>query len=189
MAKSAASKEAKEKKKLIITPEPASPVAPNVLARIVALAKEQKQIQDDLDANAEQRKVLNKKFVEIAGGYQAEGSLDKEIEVPKMGAESKHREAMIKWLKENNHQDLIKSSIIALFSQDAEDKRLESAIASLTELKVPFDNFESVNANSLKALIKELIEDGSEIPFQDLGIFIYKQTEIKIKKDKKEKVS
>ncbi len=196
----------KPKKKDAIAIATPTGISKGLMARIVELAKKQVELEKHLEKNAEDRKQLNKDFEKIAGGFQAEGELplamqeaeitelvledgnriilDKELKIPSLAGGSKHLPTVIKWLKDSGHQDLIKSELTAQFTMDKDDLRLPEAIKALEKLKVPFSNYESANANSFKALVNELLENGEDVPIGELGIMEFKQTEIKAKKVK-----
>jgi hypothetical protein len=82
------------------------------------------------------------------------------------------------WLREHGHGDLIKNTVSLTFGRGEDDK----ADALLRELDAKgFDpeQKESVHAGTLKAFVKEQINEGREIPSELFGVYIGQKTTIK----------
>ena len=172
------------------------------LGRLIRLAQKQRDLEKELDALEDQRKAKVKDLERIAGGYQSEGelpmamqemeltsfemddgsvvSIDEELKPPSMAANSKNREPLLKWLKDNKHGDAIKAATTVSFSHD--DPRKALVEEALSKIGVPFDYFETMHPQTLAALLRELLEAGEEVPTDDLGIFIYKRAKVKAPK-------
>lgn len=177
------------------------------LKRILELAKEQLTLEQQLDKNKEERSALNEKYQLLAGGYQHEGTLPKamqtagmsefvmedgntirvnnELGLPALGANSKHRDKVLAWLKSSGNGDIIKSEVKVMFGQG--DERLKKVMEQLEIIGVPFENYETANAASFAALVREMIRNGEFVPMEELGIFIYKSSEVEVPKAPKPK--
>lgn|SRR3990167_2055639 len=171
-----------------------------LLERIVRLSQEQVDLEASKEKMEMDLKDINKRLEKIAGGFQSEGELpaamqeaeiselalesgrkikvNEELGAPSLAKDSKNRLPVLEWLKKNGHQDIIKSELKAQFTQDKTDKRLEQAIEALTKIGVPFDNYESANAQTFKSLLRELLEGGEELPMEELGIKIYRRSKV-----------
>lgn len=169
------------------------------LARIVKLAQQQRDIEASIAKAEEDLKTLNKNRERIAGGHLCEGELPlamqeaeltefkmedgtiitvaEELQPPSMAAKSADREPMLKWLDANSLGDAIKNSITILFTKG--DKNVPIIKAELDKLKVAYEDFATIHPSTLKALLKELLEKGDELPMEDLNIKMFRQSKVK----------
>ncbi len=107
----------------------------------------------------------------------AKVSVDDVLELPSMAADSLMREPMIKWLEANGNGSMVKNLISIPFEKgDARAKIVEDGLIAEG---ISYEKFQSVNANSLKALINEMLQDGQAVPMEELGISIYRQSKVK----------
>lgn len=191
----------------MIPPEEMEVEAPegDLLNRIVELANRQVQIEADLAALAEQAKTLQAELETIAGGFKNEGLLvaalneagmknftltdgtvievKDVLQMPSVAQKSKYREPVLNWLDEN-HPDVIKRVIaIPLVKGDERVAEIRRVLAE--QLKVVFSEDRTVNPQTLGALIRELLENGAEVPMETLGVFSLKKAAVEIPKVKK----
>lgn len=172
---------------------------PQLLDRIKELAVKQLELEAKKDKLSEDLKENNIAIEVVRGGPGQEGELpaamqEAEIEeftlgngaciavainysMPSMAADSEKRQPMIDWLEKNGHSGMVKNAVTVLFEKG--DKRIEELEAFLELQKMAHDKFSSVNAQSLKALIKGLLEDGDDVPLEELGIGVYRQSKVK----------
>lgn len=75
--------------------------------------------------------------------------------------------AALSWLREHNFGDLIKHEIKAQLGK-GEDEKAEQLCEQLLELGINYTDTESVHAITLKAFIKEQVENMAELPSDDL---------------------
>lgn len=87
---------------------------------------------------------------------------------------AENKPAAFRWLRENDFDGIIKSSIKADFGK-GEISEAERVIKLLDDAGVAADLSESVHAATLKAFVKERLEAGDNIPVDTFGIFEFKQ--------------
>lgn len=88
----------------------------------------------------------------------------------------------LKWLEDNDHENLIKREFKVLFSKNEEEwaKEFEEMLAqSERELNVEVNR--GVHASTLSAFVREQLEQGVDIPLQLFGAMRQRVTKIKIK--------
>lgn len=177
----------------------------DLLKRITELATRLAEIEADQAALVEQAKALLAEHEAIAGGFRNEGTLvaalneagmqnftltngtivevKEVLQMPSVAVKSKYREPVLNWL-DANHPDVIKRVIAIPLAKDT--KNLEEIRRVLAEqLKVVFSEDRTVNPQTLGALIRELLEDGAEVPMETLGVFSLKKAAVEIPKVKK----
>lgn len=84
------------------------------------------------------------------------------------------------WLKEHGHDSLIKNEFKVEFGRD-QDKLSEEFKQYLEGEweEVDFKNKKSVHASTLKAFVKEQVEEGVNIPFDLFGVLRQRFTKLK----------
>ena len=93
----------------------------------------------------------------------------------------KNREAAFAWLRANDLGDGIKAGVTVDLVPDDEGESAEERSNVLTLLKkagLSFTEKETIHPSTLKALIKELTEQGVEIDEKLFGVFRYRQAKI-----------
>jgi len=92
---------------------------------------------------------------------------------------SKQEEAF-QWLVDNGFADTIKNVISQTFPAGEQgSKNLSDALEKIKETGLPFNLNKSIHASTLKALVKERMEKGEEVPMETLGVFVEKVIKIK----------
>lgn len=89
-----------------------------------------------------------------------------------------NRAAAFDWLKENNHDDIIKHDVIVKLKKgESED---HTKITEFLEKEgVPYEDKEHIHPATLKAFVNEQMEAGSDIPQDVFKVFPIRKTKIK----------
>lgn len=74
-----------------------------------------------------------------------------------------NRAAAFAWLRKNKLDSIIKRTIDIAFGM-GEDKKAAAIAKLLTSKRVPFESAESVHANTLRAFVRERLEEGKALP-------------------------
>ena len=90
----------------------------------------------------------------------------------------KNQDAAFKWLRSNNHADLIKNEVKVGFGK-GEDIGAMRIKKFLNEQGYSFTDKEAVHPQSLSAFIREQTEKGKALPHDLLGVHIGQTTKIK----------
>jgi hypothetical protein len=86
------------------------------------------------------------------------------------------------WLRENGHGDLIKNNVILEFGK-GQDEMAQSVIHDAQEKGYNVKQKQAVHASTLKAFVKEQIQDGKQVPNDMFGVYVANRVTIK-KEDK-----
>ncbi len=98
--------------------------------------------------------------------------------IPKKNTEKAH-----KWLRENDHADIIKNVLTISFTKGQDEEAIKVS-DSLEEQGYAPTTKESVHTSTLKSWAKEQIESGKVIPLKLLGIFHARKALITVPKKK-----
>ena len=92
-----------------------------------------------------------------------------------------HKEEAFRWLRENNHGDLIKNNLSVSFGkgEDADAVKLKE---SLEKQGLVVDQKQDVHWQTLRGFVKEQIEKNKTIPSETFGLYIANRTKIKSNK-------
>lgn len=170
------------------------PVVRDVIARLVATYKQTLDEKAALDAQTEALSERARKLVEftipealraanLSGIKLPDGTkvdLDSAVQTS-LSAEKKP--AAYTWLREHGHEDVIKSKLSIAFAK-GDTERVDATRAALEELQVPFELQDDVHASTYKALIRELMGNGEQLPLDVLGVFIVEQAKVTFPKSK-----
>ena len=91
-----------------------------------------------------------------------------------------NKEKAFKWLRDNGLGDIIKNEISVSFGRNAENKAADYAALAAERGFQPTQKLK-VEPMTLKALVRERIEAGKEMPTEIFNIFIGNKTTIKRK--------
>ena len=91
------------------------------------------------------------------------------------------REEAFKWLRDNGLGDLIKNEVTVAFGMDEDIRASDYASLAKRQGYEPVQKV-SVHTGTLKALVRERIESGKEIPTELFNVFAGNQTKITRKK-------
>lgn len=182
-------------------------IAPDKMQQLVALSARAEELEADLERLDEEASTKSKELQTILGGYQQVGTLvellqstgvsditltngtrvviEEELKAPGMGAESKYREIVISWAKQNGHGGAVKGEVtvnIPVGKEELADEVLKFA----TETHgLQAKKFETINSQTLKKLLNDLLEDGADVPLDQIGAFVFRKAEVLKAKEKK----
>jgi hypothetical protein len=91
------------------------------------------------------------------------------------------REEAFKWLRDNGLGDLIKNEVTVAFGRNEDTRASDYANLAQGQGYEPVQKLK-VEPMTLKALVRERIESGKEIPTELFNVFVGNQTKIKRKK-------
>lgn len=171
------------------------PEAPTIdasqLGRLGVLANKQVEIEKEIAAKENEIKLLKKKLRVISQSDIPE--LMAEIGLESVTTEDGHQIAVkdimtasiskerrpkaIAWLCNNDLQSLVSSDVVVSFEKG--DESYKELIGQLANDGFSVDFEEKVNTASVKAAVKELLEQGAEVPFDVLGINLVKISTVK----------
>jgi hypothetical protein len=87
-----------------------------------------------------------------------------------------------KWLRQNKHDDIIKAQITVELPKGTDPKLVSKVEKFLSGTPLAFNKGETVNSQTLKALLKEQREKGKTINLSDFGAYEYTKSIIKLPK-------
>ena len=93
------------------------------------------------------------------------------------GITEEHHDAAFAWLTDSGHDDIIKNQVDLTFGkgQDDEAKQLMDL---LNDRGYSYQNKRSVHPSTLKAFVKNCLEDGVAIPFDLFSVYVEKIAKI-----------
>lgn len=156
------------------------------LSGVINLTKElveQSRIVSELEtALKEENKKLNKiKFEDLPELMNELDLVSQEIEVDgkvyKISKSEKYyasiskdrKSTVIKWLRDNKHSGLIRNEIVAEVGK-GKDALAEDIMSYIKKAGLDVIREENVHTGSFKALVKEDIEKGKDVPLEELGV-------------------
>jgi len=89
-------------------------------------------------------------------------------------------EEAFEWLRTNGHGDLIKNNVMLTFGRN-QDNEAKSLVAELREKGHNVKQAEKVEPMTLKAFVKEQIQDGKNVPADLFGVYVASKTKITTK--------
>jgi hypothetical protein len=92
-----------------------------------------------------------------------------------------NQEDAFKWLRDNGYDDIIKNQVVLKFGR-AEDEKADQIYSDLASKGLDADRNIKVEPMTLKGFIREMIENGKDIPMETFGVYVGHK--INIKKDK-----
>ena len=90
--------------------------------------------------------------------------------------ESRTQEAF-SWLRDGGFEDLIKNQVTASFNK-GQDNLVAKLISVCEENNFRYTKKEKVEPMTLKAFVREQINEGKEIPMEKFGVFVGAETKI-----------
>lgn len=165
----------------------------DLLARLGDLARRQMDLEDQIAGVEEQLKGLNGKLLQVSGedipeildetGLSEVRLTDgtkvivKENLRVSVGKTSQYRAPVLSWLEREGHDDVIKDQVVALFGKGEGDKA-EALLEAAKEFTPSVDRDRSVHSQTFAALLRELLADGEDVPLDELGVFVQRQTKL-----------
>jgi len=86
------------------------------------------------------------------------------------------------WLRDNGHGDLIKNNVLLTFGR-TQDNEAKSLVADLREKGHNVKQTEKVEPMTLKAFVKEQIQEGKDVPSEVFGVYVANKTKIITKEE------
>jgi len=162
------------------------------LTGIAALAKRAKELEkeiEELDSVTDERKAQLRKLLEetipgmltelgMKSFVMADGS---KIELKNFyGASIKdeNRAVAFEWLREHGYDDIIKNTVSVRFGR-GEDELCEGLLNLLRQNNYPVDQAQKVEPATLKAWVREMVEQGKEFPTDVFGAYMGQKATIK----------
>ena len=90
--------------------------------------------------------------------------------------ESRVEEAF-SWLRSNGHEDLIKNTITTQFDK-GQDNQVSELINVCEKFGFNYNQKQKVEPMTLKAFVRDQVENGKELPFDMFGVYIANKTKI-----------
>ena len=87
------------------------------------------------------------------------------------------REAAFNWLRQNGLGDLIKNEVSVSFGKDEDTKALQNADLAQRQGYQPLQKLK-VEPSTLRALVRERLENGKEMPMDLFNVFVGNRTKI-----------
>jgi len=81
------------------------------------------------------------------------------------------------WLRGKGFEDIIKNTVTASFNR-GQDNQVSELIKVCEEHGFNYNKKEKVEPMTLKAFVKEQVEEGKELPFDLFGVYIANKTKI-----------
>jgi HEAT repeat protein len=97
----------------------------------------------------------------------------------------KNKSACAKWLEDNGHESIVRKTVTLSFGRGEEDALNDLCTVLEDEDFCEYEIAEDMNTTTIKALCKELMEDGEEFPLKLFGIYEYRQATVEIPKRRK----
>ena len=88
------------------------------------------------------------------------------------------QEEAFQWLRDNGYDDIIKNQVIVKFGR-AEDEQALKVWNSLMNEGLDTERNTKVEPMTLKGFIREMIENGKELPMETFGVFVGHKINIK----------
>ena len=156
----------------------------DLCAEQVALEKEMEQLQEQLKAKAAAARKLSQEIIParmselgLESLTLSDGSAIKIKQLVHASIPVKYREEAFDWLREHGHGDIIKNQVSATFGK-GEDTTASNFIDKIEELGYQPQQKVWVEPMTLKAFVREQIDNGSELPTDKFGVFIGAETKI-----------
>ena len=89
-----------------------------------------------------------------------------------------NQEAAFDWLREHGYDDIIKNQVVLKFGR-AEDEKADQIYSDLASKGLDADRNIKVEPMTLKGFIREMIENGKDIPMETFGVYVGHKINIK----------
>ena len=86
------------------------------------------------------------------------------------------------WLRDNGHGDLIKNNVLLSFAR-SQDNEAKSLVAELRSKGHNVKQTEKVEPMTLKAFVKEQIQEGKNVPSEVFGVYVASKTKLTTKEE------
>lgn len=89
-----------------------------------------------------------------------------------------NEEEAFSWLEKTGNSAIIKNELVLSLKKNQQEE-LKKAMEALDATNLPYTKKQSVHASTLKAFVKEQIENGKELPMETFGVFIGEKVKVK----------
>ena len=89
-----------------------------------------------------------------------------------------NQEEAFQWLRDNGYDDIIKNQVVLKFGR-AEDEKADQIYSDLASKGLDADRNIKVEPMTLKGFIREMIENGKDIPMETFGVYVGHKINIK----------
>jgi hypothetical protein len=162
------------------------------LSSIGALAKRAKELEKeikDLDVVIDERKGQYRKLLEetipgmlaelgMKSFKMADGSTVDVKPFYSASIKEENRAQAFEWLRQHGYDDIIKNTVSVRFGRN-EDRLCEDLLAQLRSQGFPVEQAQKVESQTLKAWVREMVEQGVEFPTELFGAYIGQKASIK----------
>jgi len=162
------------------------------LGSLADLVKEHRSLERKMDSVSEELKALKERKDRISEELIPDSMMELGMQEIKLsdGASlsiqrayfaripDQHKEQAYAWLTEKGLDSLIKKEVTAYFGK-GESEQAQQLELDLQNGKQNFSTKEAIHPSTLKALVKERMESGDEIPEDLFGIYVKNITKIK----------
>ncbi len=93
------------------------------------------------------------------------------------GLTGKYRAPALAWLRETGNDAIISRDVGTSFGK-GEDEAADRAVSILRDAGIDVTDVENVNTSTFKALVKEMLGDGEDVPLEDLGVHQWVKSKI-----------
>ena len=156
----------------------------DLCAEQASLEEEIKQLEEQLKAKAKAARKLSQEIIPAKMqelGLESltlkDGSAVKVKQLVQASIPVRHRETAFAWLRDHGHGDLIKNQVSAEFGKGG-DKSAGDFIDNIKSLGYEPKQKVWVEPMTLKAIVREQISEGVDIPMETFGIFVGAETKI-----------
>ena len=108
----------------------------------------------------------------LASGHRVQLAMDYTCSLT-----GRYRDPAVAWLKAEGLEDVISYDVVESFGP-RDVKQLERLRKALLKLGVGFSEKENVNTATFKALVRERLEAGEQVPLGELGVTAIESTKI-----------
>ena len=162
------------------------------LSSIGALAKRAKELEKeikDLEDIVDERKSQYRKLLEetipgmlaelgMKSFKMADGSTVDVKPFYSASIKEENRAQAFEWLRQHGYDDIIKNTVSVRFGRN-EDRLCEGLLAQLRSQGFPVEHAQKVESQTLKAWVREMVEQGVEFPTELFGAYIGQKASIK----------
>lgn len=162
------------------------------LSSIGALAKRAKELEKeikDLEDIVDERKSQYRKLLEetipgmlaelgMKSFKMADGSTVDVKPFYSASIKEENRAQAFEWLRQHGYDDIIKNTVSVRFGRN-EDRLCEDLLAQLRSQGFPVEQAQKVESQTLKAWVREMVEQGVEFPTELFGAYIGQKASIK----------
>ena len=155
--------------------------------KLLDIQKEVSALEDKLKKKKEEELKLSENeipnLMQKAGAASIKLTDGTAVEIkPYYGARipTSRTEEAFNWLRENNFADLIKNNVTLTFGRN-EDNMAKSLVDELRQKGHNVKQAEKVEPMTLKALVREQIEKGKDVPADLFGVYVATRTKLTTK--------